>query len=224
MRLGLIGTGKQGQRYLQERNGGRHIVVSGSRSIPLDGVDGVIIATHPAGHKALALEALAMGKRVLCEKPLALTLEDCEEIIDAAEALGHGFLEVAHVPLWSRYLQSLSTGEHVAVISYKEHRRDYSAWLDWAPHGLALLADAMPTATEDMLVHSLCVYKGEERRMRLMSLARGDCYDTLTQPIEEDPTPMFLMVRDFCIGDATPYDFQRRVYRALFAQENHGTT
>ena len=220
MRLGLIGTGKQGQRYLLEKNGGRHITVSGSRRIPLDDVDGVIIATHPAGHKELALEAIAAGKAVLIEKPLALNLEDCEAIIDAAQKKKVA-LEVAHTHLWSTDWHGYES-EAVCSISYDKHERDYSPWLDWAPHGLALLAQSMPKATSAELVHSLAVFKDAEHtpqiRLRwLRSALRPYVYPDYMGP--PAVPPMFLMVRDFCLGVTRGYDFNRRVYRALFAED-----
>lgn len=51
-------------------------------------VDAVIIATRHNLHKEMALAAIAAGKHVLVEKPLALTVADCDEICDAAEKQG----------------------------------------------------------------------------------------------------------------------------------------
>ncbi len=52
------------------------------------GVDAVIIATRHHLHKEMALAAIAAGKHVFVEKPLALTVADCDEICDAASAQG----------------------------------------------------------------------------------------------------------------------------------------
>ena len=49
-----------------------------------DDVDVVHIATPPSTHHELALAALRTGKHVLCEKPLALTVADGEEMLAAA--------------------------------------------------------------------------------------------------------------------------------------------
>jgi predicted dehydrogenase len=57
----------------------------------------VAIATTPDGHAALALAALAAGRHVFCEKPLATTLEDAGEVLAAATAPGAPRLTVDYV-------------------------------------------------------------------------------------------------------------------------------
>jgi len=54
-------------------------------------VEIVHIATPPAHHHQLALAALRAGKHVLCEKPPALRVGDCEQTIRAARAVGRLF-------------------------------------------------------------------------------------------------------------------------------------
>jgi len=51
-------------------------------------VDAVVITTPPALHWQMALDAIAAGKHVFCEKPLAATLAEAVEMRDAAEAAG----------------------------------------------------------------------------------------------------------------------------------------
>lgn len=51
-------------------------------------VDTVAILTPPGEHAAQALAAFAAGKRVLCEKPLALTTADARAICDASADSG----------------------------------------------------------------------------------------------------------------------------------------
>ncbi|GHU65665.1 oxidoreductase [Spirochaetia bacterium] len=48
------------------------------------GVDAVVIVTPDQTHREIAIAALDAGKHVLCEKPLALTREDCNAMIKAA--------------------------------------------------------------------------------------------------------------------------------------------
>lgn len=52
--------------------------------LKMDNVDAVSIAIPDQLHKQVAIEFLEAGKHVLCEKPLALTREDIEEIVKAA--------------------------------------------------------------------------------------------------------------------------------------------
>ncbi|WP_218081779.1 Gfo/Idh/MocA family protein [Anthocerotibacter panamensis] len=51
-------------------------------------VDMVIVSTPPHLHATMTLTAIAQGKHVLCEKPLAHTLEDAHRMCDAAQARG----------------------------------------------------------------------------------------------------------------------------------------
>jgi len=48
-------------------------------------VDAVIITTPNAAHAQQAVDALAAGKHVLCEKPMATTVADAARIVEAAE-------------------------------------------------------------------------------------------------------------------------------------------
>jgi len=56
--------------------------------LKIDDLDAIDIITPTGSHKQLALDAIAAGKHVLCDKPLALTAADCQEMLDAAEKAG----------------------------------------------------------------------------------------------------------------------------------------
>ena len=53
-----------------------------------DDVDAVIICTPPWVTPKITIEALEKGKDVLCEKPVAMTIEEAEEMKAAAERTG----------------------------------------------------------------------------------------------------------------------------------------
>jgi predicted dehydrogenase len=61
------------------------------------GVSVVAIATPPASHAELALDALRSGHHVFCEPPLATTLEDATEVLAATAGPGAPRLAVDHV-------------------------------------------------------------------------------------------------------------------------------
>ena len=52
--------------------------------LKLPGLDAVAIATHADTHHAITLAALERGLHVLCEKPMAGNLPQCQEMVDAA--------------------------------------------------------------------------------------------------------------------------------------------
>ncbi|MHB0936453.1 MAG: Gfo/Idh/MocA family protein [Armatimonadota bacterium] len=67
-------------------------------------IDMVDICLPSDLHAPVAIAALEAGKHVLCEKPMALTVEDCDRMIAAAEA-NHRLLMVAQViRFWPEYL------------------------------------------------------------------------------------------------------------------------
>jgi predicted dehydrogenase len=51
-------------------------------------VEGVILATPHAFHEQQALQVLAAGKHLFCEKPLTLTVAGAEKIVAAAQKIG----------------------------------------------------------------------------------------------------------------------------------------
>ncbi len=55
-------------------------------------IDAVIIVTPDQLHKEMAVAALEAGKHVLCEKPLALTREDCKAIAEAVKKSDKKFM------------------------------------------------------------------------------------------------------------------------------------
>ena len=44
-------------------------------------IDAVSVCVRNSDHAAITIAALKAGKHVLCEKPMAVTLEECEEMV-----------------------------------------------------------------------------------------------------------------------------------------------
>ena len=55
-------------------------------------IDAVVICTPDQLHKEMSVAALDAGKHVLCEKPMALTLEECKAMVKAANASDRKFM------------------------------------------------------------------------------------------------------------------------------------
>ena len=58
-------------------------------------IDAVSICSANQTHATITIDALRAGKHVLCEKPMAITLEECEEMVQAARETGK-FLMIGH--------------------------------------------------------------------------------------------------------------------------------
>jgi predicted dehydrogenase len=122
-------------------------------------VDAVVVATHPTSHAQLGLEALAAGKHVLVEKPLATTVPDARALVDAADSagvvlmVGHTF---EHNPaVW--LLRETVQDEDFGKVYFIESRRlnlglyqsDVNVILDLAPHDISItnfVLGALPTS------------------------------------------------------------------------------
>lgn len=69
-------------------------------------LDLVLISTPPNTHYQLALQALQAGKHVICEKPLALTVDQADELIATAAATGR-LLAVNHMLRYSQIAEAV---------------------------------------------------------------------------------------------------------------------
>jgi len=82
-------------------------------------VEAVTIATPDHLHTAPTLQMLAAGKHVLVEKPLATTVAECRQMVEAAEAAGVKFMVDFHArwhPLFmgaKEYVESGQVGDPV---------------------------------------------------------------------------------------------------------------
>jgi predicted dehydrogenase len=112
---GMAGTHRQAA-YAAAQRFGIPDIQEVDKLLARDDVDLVYIATPPFLHHAQAIAALEAGKHVICEKPLALTIEQADAMI--ATARQHGRLVVANLmqrynPLYdaiSRLIRSQALG------------------------------------------------------------------------------------------------------------------
>ncbi|MEV5976402.1 Gfo/Idh/MocA family oxidoreductase [Streptomyces sp. NPDC052114] len=80
----------------------------------LTAVTAVDICTPTPTHKDLALAAVAVGRHIVCEKPLALTARDAEEIVAAADAAGvrlHPAHVVRYFPAYAALREAVVRGD-----------------------------------------------------------------------------------------------------------------
>ena len=74
------------------RLGAAHVYTDYKDMIADPALDAVIIASPDQDHREMVENTLAAGKHILCEKPLALTREDCEAIVKAVKNSDRKFM------------------------------------------------------------------------------------------------------------------------------------
>jgi predicted dehydrogenase len=98
--LGLVGRDREKTQRRATRLQIPHAFGALEEALALPGVDAVTIATPPHTHAALAIEACAAGRHVICEKPFALDAGEAVAMCDAALAAGVTAL-VGHEFRWA---------------------------------------------------------------------------------------------------------------------------
>jgi len=83
----------QAERVAKELSGAR-VFATGEELIASKSVDAVVVTSWGLTHATYVLAAIAAGKPVFCEKPLATTQGDCSRVIDAEVAHGRRLVQV----------------------------------------------------------------------------------------------------------------------------------
>jgi predicted dehydrogenase len=136
-------------------------------------VDAVVVATPPDTHYTLARAALAAGKHVLVEKPLATSTSDADDLVRLARA-GRQVLMAGHTFLYNmavRHMKDLITSGQIGDVLYVysqrlnlgQARSDVNAWWSLAPHDLSILLYLLGDLPETVAVRGVtCVQPGIE--------------------------------------------------------------
>ncbi len=113
----LVGRDVERTQRRAERLGIPRGLTSLAEALELPGVDVVTIAAPPHEHAPIALAALAAGKHVICEKPVALDAAEATQMAAAAEAanlvavIGHEFRFAPERALGQRLIVEGAIGE-----------------------------------------------------------------------------------------------------------------
>lgn len=135
------------------------------RAVVADPAVQVVSITTPNGmHREMALAALAAGKHVWCEKPMALTLADAREMAAAARASGKktrlGYNYTAN-PAFTHACRLVQAGEIGRVVHVRGWvDEDYQADPDLPWSWRAKLADAGLGALGDIGCHLISLLTG----------------------------------------------------------------
>ncbi len=140
------------------------------------GVDAVDICLPTDLHPAVSMAALAAGKHVFCEKPMALTEADCELMIATAEKAKHTLMIGQVLRFWPEYmaLQDFGAGQKYGAIRSATFTRQCGmpAWSKWLPVDARSGGAAM-----DLLIHDIdqaLLLCGMPDRVSAKKLGDGD--------------------------------------------------
>jgi predicted dehydrogenase len=171
-RVGVIGVGYWGSKHVRVLNALERVssvavidkreerLGALSRSFPsvraftslemaLPQLDAVIVATPPTTHVPIALKAIAAGKHVLVEKPLATSSAGAQQLIDAAAEqdvvlmAGHTFEYNAAVWRLRELVHSGALGDLYYIDSARLnlglYQSDVNVIWDLAPHDVSII-------------------------------------------------------------------------------------
>jgi predicted dehydrogenase len=157
-------------------------------------VDAVSICLPHALHYPVTLAATSAGKHVLCEKPIALTVEDATRMIDAARQAGVRLYiaeNIVYTPMSKRLREIVTSGTHIGELTSASMTAGFRAgeygypgrrvWLStpelggtgtWMLHGIHSMAQLQYVLGEVKMVYM--------RQHRASSFSRSDLEGTMT--------------------------------------------
>lgn len=120
-------------------------------------IDAVAVNTPPRYHEDIVLKALESGKHVICEKPLAETVEGCIRIKEAQKSTGlvvlpaHNYRFTPSLNLMEEYLAQGSMGEITGMrVAFENNLKLYRSETDFRQN-------KENGVVEDVLPHILSV-------------------------------------------------------------------
>jgi predicted dehydrogenase len=180
-RIGVVGYGYWGSKHVRVLAGmpevelavieqDEHLLEQAQRSFPavtaatalddvIERLDAVVVATPPGTHWSLGMTTLEAGRHCLIEKPLATSVAEAEQLVDAAAAaraclmVGHTFEYNAAVWKLKEILAAGELGEvlyiDTARLSLGRYQHDCNVIWDLAPHDISIvthLLDEVPSS------------------------------------------------------------------------------
>ncbi|MER9105062.1 Gfo/Idh/MocA family oxidoreductase [Mesorhizobium sp. M0243] len=199
-----------------------------------DDIDAIVMALPPQFHADLAVRAVAAGKDVLVEKPIALTVADAERAVQAAKDNGRVFM-VGHVlrfhPAFETLKGLIDKGELGEVRYIHSHRlglgkfhTENDALWDLAPHDLSMILAITGTEPIEVrgegaaLLDSLSDFA--HLHMRFPNGLRSHLFTSRLNPYRERRLTVVGTKAMAVFDDVEPWERKLAVYRHAVWQDS----
>ena len=118
---------EQAARVVQEEGITAEVYPDGHALVGAADVQAVVVTSWGPTHEEYVLAAIAAGKPVFCEKPLAVTAEGCKRIVDAEQAHGKRLVQVGFMRPYDagyRQLKAVIDGQRIGepLMIHAAHR------------------------------------------------------------------------------------------------------
>lgn len=184
-------------------------------------LDAVVIASPNAMHADMVVAAAKARKHIYCEKPMAITLEDCRRVRDAVEKAGVQYLIGYHRrmnPLYRHAKELLEAGSLGAPFMVEsDYLHHVPGNLDiWSWLGREKIAGSLFHAGSGHNVDLIRYFCGDIKEVSCM---KGICLPRPRQVETEDTAVAIFRFASgaigkvqFCIGPIAPFQFNFRLY------------
>ena len=202
--INIVGVCNRGEeRRQQAADDGYWVTGDLDELLAISELEAVYIGTSNNVHRAQCLAAASAGKHILCDKPLALSLDEVDEIVASAKAAGI----VTHVNHGAPYSHSFQVfksmmEEHCGALLHVWVRssRGFGNWAHGARHFAVQNPNVSGGWTFHHLCHALdeaCILMGK-KAVRVYHVMNKSCDDAPSEELVnslitfEDGTTAFL--------------------------------
>jgi predicted dehydrogenase len=187
-------------------------------------VDAVSVVVPTQHHHSVARDFLAAGVHVLIEKPITVTIEEADELIELAEKKSLVF-QVGHLERFNPVLMALGDVLHeplfiesVRIAPFKPRGTDVNVVLDLMIHDIEIIQHIIKSPVERVDAIGAPVFTGEEDIANARILFQNGCVANVTA--SRISLKSERKMRIFQRNAYITLDFQNR--KVLIAQKGSG--
>jgi predicted dehydrogenase len=154
----LVDTDPEHLRKSAEALGVEKVYTEYAAALADPDVHAVSICTPHALHAQMAIAAAAAGKHILCEKPLAATVEDANRMVDAARQHDVKLFvaeNATYAPMSSFLHHVVQSGEYIGELTAARMASGFQAQQYGYPGRRAWLADPAQGGTGTWMLHGI---------------------------------------------------------------------